>query len=356
MKANIVFFAGGKGTRLWPISRDNKPKPFVSFFGMKPLIEQLIEMALPLVDDNLQAIWLSTRADLYQKIPDNSLARKLNPILEPIARDTAAALGLSAIKLISLEQAEIPTAFIGADYVINPPHEFRRTLRNALILAQKDLIVTIGVPPTRPATEFGYIKRGNLINPNLNAYFVEEFVEKPDHKTAVKYLNSGRYFWNSGMFIAKPQVIWEELNEWAQKDIAKHLEKIRQSNFDQKVLREEFEKISAISFDYAVMEKTTKAAMVQATFNWEDMGNWQSIKRILEADEKGNVIHAPASYIENVQDCIIHSILPIVCTEVEGLTVIITEDVVLITSEKDPQKFKILVKKVLSRNEFKKFK
>lgn len=354
MNANVVFFAGGKGTRLWPISRNDKPKPFVSFFGMKPLIEQLIEMCLPLVEDNFQSLWISTRADLYQKLPQNSLIKKLNPILEPIAKDTAAALGLSAITLISQGHAENPTAFIGADYIIKPPHEFRKTLRNALTLAQEDLIITVGIPPTRPATEFGYIKRGEIINANLNAYHVEKFVEKPDQETATQYLNSGQYFWNSGMFIAKPRIIWDELQHLAP-EIARPLNTIMESDFEQDVMASEFEKIPAISFDYAVMEKTTKTAMIQATFDWEDMGNWQSMKRILETDEKGNIIHAPIFHADNVQNCIIHSAIPTVCSKIENLTVIIGEDVALITGENDPQKFKKLVEKVLSTEEFKQF-
>ncbi len=354
MKASIVFFAGGKGTRLWPLSRDDNPKPFVSFFGMKPLIEQLIEMCLPLVEDNLQAIWISTRADLHATLPEHSLAKKLNPILEPMPKDTAPAIGLSAIKLISVDLGNVPTAFIGADYIINPPHEFRKTLKNALTIAKNDFIVTIGIPPTRAATEFGYIKKGESINPNLNAYQVERFVEKPNSELALQYLESGQYFWNSGMFIAKPQIIWEEIQKHSS-DIAEHLNNIKEANFDPTTMKVEFEKLPSISFDYAVMEKTTRAAMVQASFNWEDMGNWQSMKRILGTDERGNVIHAPLSYIKNVQNCIIHSTLPVVCSEITDLTIIVTEDVILVTGEKDPQQFKTLVKHVLQTEDFRSF-
>ncbi len=355
MKANIVFFAGGKGTRLWPISRENRPKPFVSFFGMKPLLEQLIEICSPIVDGKISSMWLSTREDLYQNLPENNLIRKLNPILEPESRDTAPALGLSSIYLIHYGLGDFPTAFIGADYVISPPQELQATLKNALTIAKQDYIITIGIPPTRPATEFGYIKKGTVIDKSLNAFKVERFVEKPDQNTAIIYLSEGNYFWNSGMFIAKPRVIWEEIQQHAP-HIATRLKRIQQSNFSQDVLINEFKDMPAISFDYAVMEKTTKAAMVQATFNWEDMGNWQSIKKILSPDEQGNIAHAPLLHLEEARDMVIHSPIPIVCSKVEGLTIIITDDIVLITGEKDPQSFKNLVKRVLSKKEFKKFK
>ena len=292
-----VILAGGSGTRFWPKSREQSPKQLQKIVGNGTMLQNTVQRLLPLVSiENLylatnhqQAVETLRQLDAYNFIPDHLIA-------EPCSKNTALAIGLMAKVLINKD----PDAVMGvfpADHVVANSENFIKTLQKAETLAQKGYLVTLGIPPTRPETGFGYLQQGAEIEDG--AYQVERFVEKPDRAKAEQYLEQGHYFWNCGVFIWKAATILEELQQHAG-DIYSQLETLTRYLKNAKgksayleldeTGRDLFSSLPSLSIDYAVMEHSSKVALIPADIGWNDVGAWNALDDVSEKDSTGNVI------------------------------------------------------------------
>ncbi|MHC4744800.1 MAG: mannose-1-phosphate guanylyltransferase, partial [Planctomycetota bacterium] len=295
-----VIMAGGSGKRLWPLSRKKRPKQVLQLLDGRTLLRCCYERLLPIFDP-LNIIVL-TNADYADLVRENLPALPAeNVIAEPAVRDTAGAIGLAASVLTKYD-AEASMAVVTADQVIEPDELLQQALKDALKFVgdNPDDLLTFGIQPTFPSTALGYVKCGNARqDPGCTnrIYSVDAFVEKPDEETAQKYLDSGRYLWNSGMFVWKAKTISANLREFLP-DAAEPLAKIRaawDSPEQQQVLAEEFVRLPKISIDYAVMEKAAGVHCIKLDCRWLDMGSFAALADIITADENNNIVVASDS-------------------------------------------------------------
>ena len=292
-----VILAGGSGTRFWPTSREQSPKQLQNIVGTGTMLQNTVQRLLPLV--SIEHFYLATnyqhavetlrQLDYYGFSSDHLIA-------EPCNRNTALAIGLMS-KVIANNDSNAVMAVFPADHVVTNSENFIKTLQQAEILAKKGYLVTIGIPPTRSETGFGYLQQGSEIE--NGAYNVEQFIEKPDLHKAEQYLQHGKYYWNSGIFIWKASIILEELQSYA-KNIYSKLEAIACSiqkakgKYAYLELNETgkklFSSLPSLSIDYAVMENSSRVALLPANIGWNDVGAWNSLDDVSEKDAQGNVI------------------------------------------------------------------
>ncbi len=296
-----VILSGGSGSRLWPMSREMNPKQFLSLCGEQSMLQEtmtrlegLEELAAPIIVCNEEHRFLV--AQQMKEIEVN--VDKI--ILEPIGRNTAPAI-CAAAEYIHEKNAGDSAAdvmlILAADHVIQNQSVFHRVVEAGYQIAQKGQLVTFGIVPDKAETGYGYIKRAELFqqqsDDNENAYRVERFIEKPDLETAQKYLDSGEYYWNSGMFMFKADTILQEL-EVLSKEIYEAVktsvsEGVRDLDFCRLGV-DAFTASPSDSIDYAVMEKTDKAIVLPLDADWNDVGAWSALWEVNERDSDGNVL------------------------------------------------------------------
>ncbi|MEI6808534.1 MAG: sugar phosphate nucleotidyltransferase [bacterium] len=287
-----VIMAGGKGERFWPLSTSKTPKQMLSLAGGKPLIQLAVERLRGLIPP--ANIFIITSADLAGAIART--VPSVNPsniIGEPMGRDTAAAVALASA-LVGQRARNGVFAVLTADHLIGPKAAFQKSLLACFkAAASNDVLITIGIPPTYAATGFGYIEAGQPSGLPGGAHLVKalRFVEKPDGKTAKRYLASGRYYWNSGMFVWSVAAIQKALEKHAPHlyRMARRLEPQIGSAAFRKALAKEYNQLDRISIDYAVMEKSHNILMARSSFNWDDVGTWAAIEKHFPKDPRGNV-------------------------------------------------------------------
>lgn len=273
-----VILAGGKGERFWPLSRSHRPKQFLSLDGSgKSLLQATAERLLPLAQ-SWDRLWVITAAPIAAQVtaqlPDLPVA---NVLVEPQGRDTAAAVAWGTLTIAQHYGEETVVGFFPADHWIGNPEGFQQTLHAACqLVLQKRAIATLGIQPTYPATGYGYIEQGDLAGMfnTLAAYRVSQFTEKPDREKAEGFLASGRFSWNSGMFIFQAGVALQELRLHA-RDLVHQLETQGVGAYGH---------LPKISIDYALMEKTHQAYVLPADFGWDDLGDWNAIARLHSKD------------------------------------------------------------------------
>jgi mannose-1-phosphate guanylyltransferase len=291
---HAIIMAGGTGTRFWPASRNDTPKQLLQLVGEQTMLRQTLDRLGELVPRERRLVVTNRRLveAVQQQLPE------LPPtaiVGEPCKRDTAACIGLAAL-LVSRGDRDATLVVMPADHVIRRADKFQAGIAQAAEMVSKAAgrIVTFGIRPTYPAEIFGYIHRGQPIYAAGAAptYQVKQFREKPDAITAQEYLQSGEYYWNSGIFVWRAKTILDALRE-RQREMLKHLEAIVAA-WDtpqrDEVFEREFFVISPISIDYAVMEHATDIAVIEAPFDWDDLGGWQSLARLTGSDERGNTI------------------------------------------------------------------
>lgn len=291
MKVVPVVMAGGAGTRLWPLSREEKPKQFHDLSGDGSLLEQTIQRLLPLRPESCVIV----TARRYEGASYKELERigmKGTVLSEPRPRNTAAAVLYAAIYLSKI-CGECIMIVLPADHYIRNPVEFAAVLRKAVAEAEKGNLVTIGVRPLYPETGYGYIKAA----PGSGSVFaVDSFVEKPDLETAKRYLAEGTYYWNSGIYAWKTSVIIDKFRQLMPRHYeafapldALGADEVDSSEGDAWAAKERiFESIESISIDYGIMEKARERVVVPGDFGWGDLGSWNSIDDILRPDAEGN--------------------------------------------------------------------
>ena len=291
---HAVIMAGGSGTRFWPASRAATPKQLLQLVGEETMIRQTVDRLDGLVTPEQTLIVTNERlVDTIQaqlpELPPTSI------VGEPCKRDTAPCIGLAAL-LVSRDDPDATMAVMPADHVISPTAKFQAAIMQAADMVDRapGQIVTFGIKPNYPAEIFGYIERGKMIPGSslTPSYTVTGFHEKPNAAKAHEYLGLGRYYWNSGIFIWKAKTILEALAK-RQAKMLEHLEKIVAdwgTEKQAKTLTTEFTAIDGISVDYAVMEHATDVAVIEAPYNWDDLGGWQSLARLQGTDDDGNTI------------------------------------------------------------------
>ncbi len=277
-----VILAGGKGERFWPVSRKHRPKQFLKLDGSgHTLLQSTADRLLPVAGgwDNVWVITAShLEAGVKEQLPDLPEA---NLLVEVEGRDTAPAVAWPTLEIAKRYGDDAVIGFFPADHWIGEPDRYQQTLNAAEALAvEKRAIATLGISPTYPSTGYGYIEQGEFIDQfnGLDAFQVTRFTEKPDQDTAQAFLDSGKFSWNSGMFIFQAGVALEELRIHAP-DLIRLLETEGPSVYP---------KLPKISIDYALMEKTKRACVLPVTFSWDDLGDWNAIER-LQHDAKPNV-------------------------------------------------------------------
>ncbi len=349
-----VIMAGGTGTRFWPKSRLNRPKQLLKFFGGDSLLRETATRVLPILD--WSQIYVVTNRS-YEPLIKEELPElpNSNIILEPENKDTAACIGLAAVKLSGINPKAVMVC-MPADHYIGEREAFCRTINQAVLLAShRDCLITIGIPPTSPKTNFGYIKRGDQLDiKGLQGpvFMVDQFLEKPPRQRAISFLKAGNYLWNSGIFVWNVSTILSAIERYMPK-LFSGLAAIKQyyaTNKDSKVISKEYSKFAAMSVDYGIMERATDVLVLPGHFQWEDLGSWSALENILAPDSWGNVANGQHLGLDT-SGCIIDTEEKLVATiGIRDLIIINTSDAVLVCSKDRDQDIKMLVESLGSAN------
>jgi mannose-1-phosphate guanylyltransferase len=289
-----VIMAGGKGERFWPLSTAKRPKQVLTLFGDKPMLAMALDYLRGLIPP--ERVFVITSADLVDATCKAAphIPRK-NVIGEPFGRDTAAVCALASA-LVKAKNPDGIFCILTADHIIGNVKLFQATLRESIQIARKnDVLITIGIKPTYPSTGFGYIEAAETFGNKSKAVKfrkVKRFVEKPDIKTAERYLRLNKFFWNSGMFVWSVKSLQSALRKHAKQLHAmaeRMLPAVGTGEFNRR-LKKEYAKLDKISVDYALMEKADNIVMAQGTFGWDDVGSWAALQNHFKADSSRNVM------------------------------------------------------------------
>jgi mannose-1-phosphate guanylyltransferase len=339
-----LIMAGGGGTRFWPRSRKSRPKQFLRFGGEDSLLRATVKRLEGLVPP--ERTLLITGVDQAQLAREHSGLPESSIVGEPEKRDTAACIGLGAL-LASKIREDAVLLVLAADHLIQPAEAFRESmLRAANLAVDHRAIVTMGLRPTRPATGFGYIEFGKRIDDQQPAAFsVTTFHEKPDAETAGLFIRAGTFLWNSGIFVFTVPVILDAIKTHLP-ELAAGLSKIGNPR-DQAELKSIYPSLLKTSIDYGVLEKAKNQIVVEAGFQWDDVGTFDALSRYLKADAAGNVSRGDTIALDaknNVVDNDAKGL--VVLSGVSDLLVVRTDDVVLIVPRKNAEKIKGVVERL----------
>ena len=342
-----VIMSGGSGTRLWPLSRKHKPKQFIALFGENTMFQETLSrlsgiggMQAPIIVCNNDHRFMV--AEQLHELEINSA----NIILEPIGRNTAPALAISALQAQAAGEDPI-LLVLAADHVIDNIPAFHQAIATAKTQAEEGLLVTFGIVPTSPNTGYGYIQAEEK---NITSR-VKRFVEKPDLATATQYVDSGSYYWNSGMFMFKASTLITELEKHAPGILASSREALSKGVKDLDFIRLDTDAFTACrseSIDYAIMEPTNKAVVVPLDAAWNDVGSWSSLWECAEQDIDNNVLQGDVM-IDDVQNSYIHSEHRLVSVlGLNNIVVVETADAVMVASKESAQNVKNIVNRLVT--------
>ncbi len=353
-----VIIAGGRGERFWPKSRIRTPKQLLPIASKKSMIYETVKRISPLVTS--KDILIIARRGLGARIKkDLPKIPTKNIISEPFGRDTAAAVGLGAI-LAEKKDPDSVMVVLPADHVIGEPKKFLKTLRVAIKAARDtDNLVTMGIKPNRPETGYGYIEIGSPVRQFASSpvYEVKRFAEKPDRKKALKFMKSGRYLWNSGMFIWRTSVILKAMRKHMPQ-LYRGLLEIQEAlgtSQEKKAIEKVYKKLDKISIDYGIMEKAKNTLVVKADYLWDDVGNWQALERISVKDKERNITKGEVSSLDTRDSIILCDKGMVGTIGIKDLIIISTEDATLICPKDRAQEVKELVHKLGKNKKLKKY-
>ena len=340
---------GGAGTRLWPASREGRPKQFLPLFGPRSTFQDTLSrvsdptlFGRPIVVTNTQYRFL-----VAEQLAE--IGAEADVILEPARRNSAPAIAAGAIFAINRGGDPVIVA-LAADHVVTDPAAFARVCGLAAAAAAGDRIVTFGVRPTRPATEYGYIRTGAVIAPDVFA--VDKFVEKPDAKTAEGYVKEG-YLWNSGNFTFRAGLLLDEYKSFEPDSVAAVSSAVQSAGSDLGFVtldQSSFMRAGAKSIDYAVMERTERAAVMPVSYGWSDVGSWQAVWELSERDALGNSGNGSGSgsvmFVDSRGSYVTTDKQLVALFGVENLIVVTTDDAVLVAKREDGDGLRRLVQKL----------
>ena len=343
-----VILSGGAGTRLWPVSRRAHPKPFMELVDGETLAEKTLRRAKA-VSGNAPVITVTSRdyyfytRDLYSALGGNPANEHF--LLEPMGRNTAPAIALAAMCVRDNVHEDASLLVMPADHLIADLRNFEASVKEAQQLSNDGHLVTFGIHPTHPETGFGYIRQGEALTTS-GGYKVAEFVEKPDEATAIQYLESGEYHWNSGMFCFQASTFLDSLKRYAPdvyRAAARVWEATDKSESPIELPAELFSECPSISVDYAVMERAENTAVVVSDFGWSDIGSWKAISELYASDEAGNSIKGKAVMVGSTECFVQSEDRLIAAVGVNNLIIVDTGDAVLVTDRNQAQDVKEVV-------------
>lgn len=339
-----VILAGGSGSRLWPLSRSQHPKQFLALDGEKTMLQTTLERVIDIVEGDPMVICNEQhRFIAAEQIRELDITAEI--LLEPVGRNTAPAIALAALQ--SLKSGEDPLLLVlAADHVIGDAAIFRQQVLKAEVLAEDGALVTFGIVAVEAETGYGYIRRGV---PDGDGFKVIEFVEKPDKERAQAYVDSGEYYWNSGMFLLKASCFLSELEKFRPDILEVCREAIADTAQDMDFLRINKSAFAACpdeSVDYAVMEKTERAVVVPLDAGWSDVGSWSSLWSIADKDQHGNAVRGDV-ITYSTENSFIHSTNRLVATVgLKNVVIIETKDAVLVSDKNCVQNVKRVVERL----------
>jgi mannose-1-phosphate guanylyltransferase len=356
--AYAVILAGGSGERFWPLSTKARPKQFISLFGGRPLLSLAVERlhglipadrifiitADRLVEDTAAAAWNVPRANI---------------VGEPCKRDTAPAIAV-ACGLVQQRDPEGVVCILTADQLMSDVETFRLTLADSIkVAAREAVIVTMGILPDYAATGFGYIEAGEALETRTVTLFNKalRFVEKPDAYTAARYVESGKYYWNAGMFIWKTATMRQALGDYAP-DLAQLCDSVAEAGAPDELdalLRRAYPSLRAISIDYAVMEHAKNIVMARGAFGWDDVGSWPSVAGHFSADLDGNVVIGSCEQMEAQNNIVVSENRLTAMIGVRGLVVVQSENATLICPKERSEEVKKLLRRIAERPDGEKY-
>ncbi|MCX7735316.1 MAG: sugar phosphate nucleotidyltransferase [Candidatus Kapabacteria bacterium] len=365
MKRIAVIMAGGSGERFWPLSRKRKPKQLLKLNSEKTLIEESIERISGVIPK--EDIFIITGELLLE--PIREVLKDFPPqnvIAEPYKRNTAPCLALAAgIALAKYDgkydSSEIAMAVLTADQLINPIDGFQKTIEHLLIyVGGNKVLATIGIKPSRPETGFGYIELENAFDYSSQTFEiskVKSFHEKPDQEKAKKFMESGRFLWNSGMFFWRIDKFIEDMTE-SLPEVGTKIRDLKDVYLNKTDLvldgplneaKEVFSKFPDISIDYGLMEKAKEVVVAKALFDWDDIGSWDSLDRFRHSDENSNILDGNIILLDSGNSTVINqSDNKILFTGLglENFVVVVTEDAVLVCPKDRAQEVKKIVEQI----------
>jgi mannose-1-phosphate guanylyltransferase len=341
-----LILAGGSGERFWPLSRRNRPKQLLRLVSERALLEETIARLEGLVPS--ERILVLTNVDQEKAVRDLLKGfPKQNIIAEPAKRDTAAAVALGAGWVAARDHAATMLV-LPADHVIADRAAFQETMKTAAAAAEETgAMVTVGIKPTWACPGFGYIEQGEQVrlggDDKIAVHRVVRFREKPNTDLAESFLRKGNFRWNAGMFVWSVATVLREFNRHAP-ELADFISQVRTPKELEKILHERFPKLPRISFDYAIMEKADRVLVVEASFDWDDVGSWQAVARYFKKDEHGNAANSAVTALDSSDNVIFNDgETTIALLGVHNLIVVKTGDAILICHRHQAEKIKNLV-------------
>ncbi|NMM61591.1 mannose-1-phosphate guanylyltransferase [Clostridium sp. P21] len=350
-----LILAGGKGTRLFPLSRSKNPKQFLKVVDNKSFLRNTVDRIMPLVNKN--NIYVVTNKEYIDKVYiELGDIDKNNIFIEPENKETATCIALSAAKLFKKDQ-DATMIILPSDHYIENEKLFKNTILQAVGIAEKKRgLITIGVKPTRAETGYGYIEMGEEVNPDIKAFKVERFLEKPNAEVAKDLLMKGTYLWNSGIFVWRADVFLREMQKYLPKmykSIMVIYDELDTSN-EEKTIKEQYKIIDGISVDFGIMQKTRKAYVIKCDFTWDDMGTFAALSRFLKKYKSNNVMGNV--FMEASENCSVFAKDRLIITfGAKDLIIVDDGDVVLVMDKNKDQEIKYLVNLLRSEDSMDKY-
>lgn len=332
-----VILSGGSGTRLWPVSTPNLPKQFASMIDGRSLFERTIRRLDPIPD--CSAPLVITGEGHIDLVRTTAATAKVAPaliIVEPAGRNTAPAAMAAAL----VSDPEDVLVILPSDHLISDEDSFRDAVSQAVSVASSGHIVTFGIVPTSPETGYGYIEKGASLD---GAFLVERFKEKPEFDEAERIYNDGNHLWNSGIFVVSAQVLLEEAASHAPHVLEGVKAALTAPRGDVLRLAESFAGVDKISFDHAVMEKTTSAAVVPLEVGWDDVGSFDALWAVSDQDEQGNVLSGDAVTLDVTGSLVLATSRRVAVAGLDDVVVVETPEAVLVLPRSRSQEVKRLV-------------
>jgi len=346
----LVIMAGGKGTRLWPVSRAGKPKQFQCLTGDKTMLQEtylrLRQIAEP------ADIYVATNQEYVSEVEKEMLEfPKENIIAEPIGRNTAPSIALAAAIIAAKDENEIMGVFPADHFIENPEVLLNAIQKGKDFLEKNDqYLLTFGITPSAPETGYGYIKKDGDLEKigDVQIFKAEKFVEKPNYETAQKYLEAGDYFWNSGMFLWKTKTIIDKFKKYVPDDyvrLMKIKDSVKNGNYAE-VLEKEFPEMDKNSIDYAILENEPDVALIPLEMQWSDVGSWTALKDTLISASKENFVRGEHINFDSENLLVYGSDKLITTIGVKDLIIVDTNDAILICDRNKSQLVSDVVKKL----------